>query len=85
MYNNIDGVTTWLDSTVHLIDTYEGHEKQTADGDGSRDQTAPQEEVQEEMVHVVEEILVNWQYISLFFMSSSHDLQINSSIVFSLF
>ncbi len=58
MYNDIDDVTTWLDTTENLIDTYEKQEKQAADG--SHDQGVLQEgEVEEERVHVVEEILVS--------------------------
>ena len=60
MYNDIDDVTTWLDTTENLIDTYETREKQAAEDDGSRAQGVPQEgDVEEEMVHVVEEILVS--------------------------
>ena len=89
MYNDIDDVTTWLDTTANLIDTYEDHEKQPADGDGSRDKAVLQDEVQEEMVHVVEEILVRLirmfhslfivLKISLFSMSSSYDPVIRMS------
>ena len=61
MYSDIDDVTTWMDATDDLIDTYENHEKQAAGDDGSRDQGVPQDgEVPEEMVHVVEEILVGF-------------------------
>ena len=61
MYSDIDDVTTWMDATEDLIDTYENHEKQAAGDDGSRDQGVPQDgEVPEEMVHVVEEILVGF-------------------------
>lgn len=56
----MDDVTTWMDTTEELINTYENHEKQAAGDDGSRDQSVPQTgEVPEEMVHVVEEILVS--------------------------
>ena len=61
MYSDIDDVTTWMDATDDLIDTYENHEKQAAGDDGSRDEGVPQDgEVPEEMVHVVEEILVGF-------------------------
>ena len=53
LYNNIDDVTTWLDTTENLIDTYENHEKQSDDQDMPKDS-----QIQEEMVHVVEDILV---------------------------
>ena len=56
----MDDVTTWMDSTEKLIDTYENQEKQAAGDDGSRDLAVPHVgEVPEEMVHVVEEILVS--------------------------
>lgn len=56
----MDDVTTWMDGTEKLIDTYENQEKQAAGDDGSRDPAVPQiGEVPKEMVHVVEEILVS--------------------------
>lgn len=55
----MDDVETWLDTTGDLIDKYERREKEPDDdGKDARDQGVPQ--VEEEMVHVVEEVLVSF-------------------------
>ncbi|XP_028414728.1 nuclear anchorage protein 1-like isoform X2 [Dendronephthya gigantea] len=67
LYNDIDDVTNWLDTTENLIDKYENHEKETADDGSSREQHVRQDgEVEEEMVHVVEDLLIKRKEIPEF-------------------
>ena len=55
LYTDMDDITTWLDTTDRLIDTYEDRERQMNEESTSKDVG----EVQEEMVHVVEDIMVS--------------------------